>query len=420
MDPPYQGSRRGAGLPAVLPATVLAAVLAAVLVMTCLFSPAPALAGLSVIEGRLNHRLDVTTPAPPVDSRSLPPGVWADICGNGRLPHLALVRYRLRPGWRYSLTIDYPGDGASGAVHILGFDPRNGEGPSGHPVKRIFSAGTGPNCGYRFLRGLVVSSTSRGREMWLAVASALPGARFSLEVVQPGASISEVMDFTHRPCPNGPRIPAGEWLGSLHLGPGGEDRSQPPASGGGSPSGDDIKSSPSDSAGGAQTGPIFTPPSTGPSVGEGQGAPPDRETRDPGPDVDGAWELLNHRGEPYVRLELRRSGRRITGRAVYRAGRAGIEGLVSGNRLKLKIVYDRSEVLAQWLPERVARQVVGISSLLEFEYRAGRTMDGILSGFFVTWDQAYRVTARHDGGTDGARQGNPPRIRTLRRAGGDR
>ncbi len=136
-------------------------------------------------------------------------------------------------------------------------------------------------------------------------------------------------------------------------------------------------------------------------------------------DFSGQWEMLDAKGKPYIRLELSQTGRDITGRAYYDKGSAKVTGEVSGGKLKLKIIYDNARILEKWLPPKVARQVIGIYSPMEFDIVPGaESFKGTFESFYVWWDANKNVTKRADGGSPAARAKNKPHPRTLRRLGG--
>lgn|GEM_PF-2628170 len=135
-------------------------------------------------------------------------------------------------------------------------------------------------------------------------------------------------------------------------------------------------------------------------------------------DMTGSWEFLDDEDKPYVWLTLIQEGNRIRGRARYEKGDAAVEGRIENGHIKISFIYDNPEVLEQWLPKQVSKQVVGIRSSVDLQPEPdSNVLKGTFKGFWVVWDGSYRVKARYDAEQAVANNKSTPRPRWLRRTG---
>ena len=162
-------------------------------------------------------------------------------------------------------------------------------------------------------------------------------------------------------------------------------------------------------------GPVYSPPDSRPPTTY----PPSTQPPPARPgicDWSGQWRGVDSRNKSSGRLELSQTGDRIVGRMIFDRGDAQVEGWVNGGQVKLTVIHDNAAGIEQWFSPEIARQLVGIKSVLTLRSDGGcDRLTGQYQGFHAVWDSAGRVTRRFGGDDPAAARLNKPRNYRLER-----
>lgn len=124
----------------------------------------------------------------------------------------------------------------------------------------------------------------------------------------------------------------------------------------------------------------------------------------------GTWEMQDANNKLKGTLTLYQEGSKIQGIATFERGTVKVEGGITGNELPLTFIYDNYLGLTNFVSEKVANQIVGITS--KAVLHSGKDTDK-LEGTLYAWqlqlDNYDNVTARYEGGSPEANRLNPPR-----------
>ncbi|WP_025027117.1 stalk domain-containing protein [Caldalkalibacillus mannanilyticus] len=140
-----------------------------------------------------------------------------------------------------------------------------------------------------------------------------------------------------------------------------------------------------------------------------------------GLDLNGDWRAITV-DNTFVELTLQQKGSDVTGTyyATYRNDTYAIpvKGKVSGSKANLYLVYDTPELVkasgVSNLPDRIVKQIVGIRSLLAFDFGVSEDeAQGEFLGWYIEWSGSS--VKKYEGGSDYARKNNPPTKLTLTR-----
>ena len=122
---------------------------------------------------------------------------------------------------------------------------------------------------------------------------------------------------------------------------------------------------------------------------------------DPELNLTGTWEYISTSGKKR-KLFLTQTGTSVTGTIKYTKGSARITGTVKGDTARLTVIYDNPQLLSEWVPLTVARQIVGITSLYVLKATSNpNKLNCDFYGWKVYWDADLNVTKRYNGGEPG-------------------
>lgn len=358
--------------------------LSMLLCLMIMMVPGQSLAGVEVLPAQVNRWHQARTATAPVDLSAAPAMLRSIL--NPDQPFVAIYRLSLLKGRKYTFQGEYPADGRVGAACLRGVNPLAASDHSPAPegttnlalcLQRVFPRGDVSGQVFGFRESFTVAPQSRAGEAFLIFSSRDPGTDLRFRLLDPALPDSEISEKG-----NYIKLPDGSVRHSwssvnpqpLYLG----YSADKPAPAGPAPTRTADRSSPRS--------------------------------------LSGRWQVSGAKNKPYLWLDLRQEGPIITGRARYGHGQASVRGRLTGNRLELKLTYDNVQVLAKWLPRKVAAQVVGISSPLVFDLTPGEgPFQGTLESFYVWWDGSRTVTRRADGGTAMARAKTRPNPQVLSR-----
>ncbi len=321
-------------------------------------------AGARIINGELN--------------KPIPANLSMRVSTSGEFKgrYLAVLRFPVAPGQTYTLDINYPVDNAPRSIAIRGYNPlvekdlpfdkRGG-------YYSNFTAGFGwpcpppPNCWKTEEFNIKVSPGGSGRFLYVIIASKMPGLQNTVVLKYPPLPDSVVKSKRIPPlCP--------PLDGRYYCG-----RYNPK-----SLRGTIVKVS------------LYElEPSSEPSYHVSQ---PRR-----GLNIDGSWQFTGDAGDRRL-LELKQSGRTLTGLMHYPEGVAPVSGVVEGQEAVLRITYNDPKLISRWIPPKTAQQAVGIQAV--FKLRPTDTPDKLRGLFYpwqVYWDSNQNLTRRYDG----LQPGNP-------------
>lgn len=133
-------------------------------------------------------------------------------------------------------------------------------------------------------------------------------------------------------------------------------------------------------------------------------------------DWSGTWRFEDSGGLASATLALRQEGARISGAAYYETGSALVEGRADPERTCLYITYDAAKVLAKWIPEKYAPELLGLRSRLTITYGNGtEPFVCMYQGFYVRFSQQSGVIQTFDADSPGVEDVHPPRLGLLQR-----
>lgn len=326
----------------------------------------------------LNRVAEVRTGSEKLTRTGMSRKLWGRYTNKGLFGHIGIYRFRVEVGQRYTLDVEYPGDGNKGKLFLTGDNPFTDDlqlygpkAPKEIVTPRAFPKGFTAKCRFKFRTNFSVSPESVHNSMWLILVSEKPDADWKVELRHPADAELRVKNDTRARCPGekpvyrwGNIIPFPVWLG-------------------------------------------FDPSEL--KAGAGQVAA--------GMDLSGDWEAWDEMGRPYLWLTLTQTGTNIVGQGRYEAGTAPVTGYVEDDRLTLRFKFLTPPLLANWLPARVARQVLGISTMAQFRITKGaRELNGLVYEFAVVWDGSQQVIASHEGGSPEAAKLKPPWPIVIRRS----
>jgi len=131
--------------------------------------------------------------------------------------------------------------------------------------------------------------------------------------------------------------------------------------------------------------------------------------------LTGAWMLTNDETGEGTLVDLQQYGTVVAGVRHVEKGEIPIAGTVSDGFLRLRMVHEDMEALSTFVPLKVARQIVGITSV--YECAIGNDTEqfsGTFYGFYAQWDKNNKkVILTANGGDDVAAKHNPPQPYTL-------
>jgi len=140
-----------------------------------------------------------------------------------------------------------------------------------------------------------------------------------------------------------------------------------------------------------------------------------------GLNLTGDWKLFLT-DYSYVELSLKQSGTDVTGTYFAHSNnktyKIPVSGKVSGSKAKLYLTYNTKELVnsSVFLPlsDDVAKKVVGIKSLISVDFG---TSEDEATGEYLGWYVEYssKSVQKYDGGTQKAREKNPPRKVSFKR-----
>jgi hypothetical protein len=187
------------------------------LVMICLFSIGASLLSESALAQLEVETLPVRsqsskegnyiqTSAHPLDPASKP-GKLAYL--TGKSPYVSLYKFHVLPGERYTMRVEYKGDGKDGMLLLVGDNPLSDYERSYGPgdvirrfwVHRDFSPGDTSRCIFAKVVNFTVSADSEHDSLWLIAYSSEPATGFGLYLWHPAVPDHGVLTETYEPCP---------------------------------------------------------------------------------------------------------------------------------------------------------------------------------------------------------------------------
>ncbi len=133
-------------------------------------------------------------------------------------------------------------------------------------------------------------------------------------------------------------------------------------------------------------------------------------------DWNGTWKFEDSAGLANATFALRQEETRISGAAYYETGSALVEGLAEDHEACLYVTYDAASVLAKWVPEKYALELLGLRSRLTIQYGIGvEPFVCKYQGFFVRFSRRGGVVQVFDADTEGVEEVHPPRLGLMHR-----